>query len=216
VREVVLIIAPHPDDEIIGVGGTIAKLIEIGAEVFVVYVTNGNPPCPGYTFEEFTRIRRKETIEAARILGLKEENLIFFDEKPWEINPTKVRFKLLEQIRVIRPYVVFIPSPDQHLDHIEVHKVSVDAVKMAPSKWFSPVEHNFKGVCEILVYEVQQPIQSPNVFIDITEQLDKKLRALRCHKTQNVEKYLQLIKGLAMFRGSFVGKKFAEAFERIY
>jgi LmbE family N-acetylglucosaminyl deacetylase len=216
----ILVFAPHPDDDLIGCGGSIVMHLEKGNEVFVIYVTNGDAECQRFQPDEFIKVRKKETISAAHCLGLKVENLFFLDEKPWRLNEERVRFKLLELVRQIRPDVCYIPHiADAHLDHQIVSRVAFDAINMAPSKWF----RRYHSSCEkpfstsvILAYEVWSPLMTPNYFEDITPFLEKKLRALKEHKSQTVAKYEHAYRGMNAFRGAMhEGKEsvFSEAFQ---
>ncbi|MDI6602650.1 MAG: PIG-L family deacetylase [Patescibacteria group bacterium] len=219
----ILVIAPHPDDDLIGCGGSMAMHLEKGNEVFVIYVTNGDAACQQFPPDEFTKIRKEETLNAGRCLGLKVENLFFLDEQPWRINEEKTRFELLDLIRQIRPDVCYIPhSSDAHLDHRATHRAALEAINMAPSKWFrqygSTVEEPF-SISIILAYEVWAALMTPNYFEDITLFLEKKMQALREHKTQATAKYEQAYRGMNAFRGAMheEGREgvFSEAFQII-
>jgi len=216
----ILVIAPHPDDDLIGCGGSMAMHLEKGNEVFVIYVTNGDAECQQFPPNDFTKIRKEETLNADRCLGLKVENLFFLDEKPWRLNEEKIRFKLLELVRQIRPDVCYIPHiADSHLDHQIVSRAAWDAINMAPSRWFrqygSTIEKSF-SISVILSYEVGSPLMAPNYFEDITPFLEKKMQALKEHKTQAVAKYEHAYRGMNAFRGAMhKGREsvFCEAFQ---
>jgi len=215
----ILEIAPHPDDDIIACGGSTAKHLAHGNEVFVAYVTYGDAECPEIPAEEFTKIRKRETFNAARVIGLRKENLFFLEEKPWRLNTERVRFELLELVRQIRPQVCYIPhAADTHVDHRIVSQEAFDAINMAPSKWFRKYgssKESFPAPI-ILAYEVWTPLLFPNYFEDITDFLEIKMKALREHKTQAVAKYKQAYRGMNAFRGAMHEGKtvpYAEAFE---
>jgi len=215
-----LVVAPHPDDDIIGCGGSMARHLEQGNEVFVIYVTNGDAECQRFQPDKFTKIRKEETLSAGRCLGLKAGNLFFLDEKPWRLNEEKIRFKLLELVRQIRPDVCYIPHiADSHLDHQIVSRAALDAINMAPGRWFR--RHNSIGekpfsASVILAYEVWSPLMIPNYFEDVTLFLKRKMQALREHKTQAVAKYEHAYRGMNAFRGAMhEGREsvFSEAFQ---
>lgn len=216
----VLVFAPHPDDDIIGCGGSMLKHLEKGNEVFVIYVTNGDAECHKFPPDEFTKIRKEETFNACRCLGLKTKNLFFLDEKPWRLKEERIRFKLLELVRQIRPDVCYIPHAiDAHLDHQIVSRAALDAINMAPGRWFrqygSAVEKPF-SISVILAYEVWSPLIAPNYFEDITSFLGKKMEALRKHNTQAVSKYEHAYRGMNAFRGAMHEVEesvFVEAFQ---
>lgn len=218
----ILVFAPHPDDDLIGCGGSMAMHLEKGNEVFIVYVTNGDAECRKFRPDEFTQIRREETISAAYCLGLKVENLFFLDEKPWRLNEERIRLRLLELVRQIRPNVCYIPHiADAHLDHQIVSRAALDAINMAPGRWFrqhNSIEEESFSISVILVYEVWSPLMAPNYFQDVTPFLEKKMRALREHKTQAAGKYEHAYRGMNAFRGAMHegGENiFSEAFQII-
>lgn len=215
----ILVVAPHPDDDLIGCGGSIAKHLKNGYEVFVAYVTYGDAECSEFKSEEFTKIRKQETLEAASVIGLEEENLFFLEEKPWRLNEERIRFKLLELIRHVQPSVCYIPhATDAHVDHRIVGQIALDAIVMAPSKWF----REYRSVIDplpnavVLAYEVWTPLTSPNYIEDINEFMEIKLAALKQHRTQAVDKYVSAYRGMNAFRGAMTGGRkdsFAEAFQ---
>ena len=215
----ILVVAPHPDDDLIGCGGSIAKHLKNGNEVFVAYVTYGDAECSEFKPEEFTKMRRQETLNAASVIGLKRKNLFFLEEKPWRLSEERVRFKLLELIRRIQPNVCYIPhTSDAHVDHRTVAKAVLDAITMAPSKWFRKYESSIESLSpfSILAYEVWTPLTSPNYVEDITEFMEIKMRALKQHKTQATDKYVSAYRGMNAFRGAMTGGRkdsFAEAFQ---
>lgn len=211
----VLVVAPHPDDDIIGCGGSMVMHLEKDEEVSVVYVTNGDAPCPEHPTSEFTAIRQRETKAAARILGLREENLYFLNESPWGLREEAVRLELLRLVRKLEPNVCYIPhSEDAHADHQMVSRATLDAIRMAPGKWFSTEQHTCPAVGLVLAYEVWTPLQDPTYLEDITSYLEQKMTALMAHRSQNVAKYERACRGLHAYRGAMQGEcEYAEAFQ---
>lgn len=202
----VLVVAPHPDDDIIGCGGSIVKHLKRQNEVFVIYVTNGDAECSEFPKKEFREKRKEETSEAASRLGLKQENLYFMDKDPWELEEKEVRFGLMALVRKIRPDVCYIPhSLDGHVDHRIVSRAALDALSMAPGKWFrkcGSVREEPFSLSLILAYEVWSPLEEPNYFEDISMFLKLKKEALGEHRTQAVVKYEFASMGMSAFRGS--------------
>lgn len=213
----ILVFAPHPDDEIIGCGGSIAKHLDSGNEVFVIFTTNGTAECQEFSPDEFVKIRRAETLKAAQFLGLKEKNLFFLNKQPWELNEKEIRFAFLRLVRQIKPDVCYVPHIyESHIDHQIVNKTAIDAINMGPGKWFKPYGSNEESShsATILAYEVGTPLISPNYFEDITLFIEVKMNALKKHKSQNGKKYEQAHRGLNSFRGAiYGGSSHAEAFQ---
>ena len=213
----ILIVAPHPDDDLIGCGGSIAKHIEENHEVFVVYITNGAVECQEFSLDELIPIRKKETLSAAQAIGLKEKNLFFLEEHPWKLDGERIRLSLLKLVRKIQPDFCYVPHiSEAHVDHRLVGQLAIDAITMGPSKWFKGKNSQEKSSPQstILAYEVWTPLVEPNYFEDITLFLEKKLAAIREHKTQNFEVYERATQGMNAFRGAMQsGYDYAEAFQ---
>lgn len=214
----ILVIAPHPDDEVLGAGGTIAKYTARGDEVYVAVVTKGCEPL--FSAESVEKVRA-ECIEADRLLGVKKT--IFMDF-PAAMIETVPRYELndafIKLVQDIAPQEVYIPHRgDMQLDH----KMVVDAAMVALRPKYKHVPQR------ILAYETLSetgwdiPNSTnefiPNVYNDISEFLDKKLEAMSIFSTQLADfpnaRSIDSVKALAIYRGATVSLNAAEAFELI-
>ncbi len=214
----VLVIAPHPDDEIIGVGGTIAKRTMEGNEVYVCVVTKAGEPLFKANLVERGR---SECKAADAMLGVTET---FFLDFPAVMLETVPRYQLnegiLEVVRNIKPDEVYIPHRgDMQLDH----KMIVDAAMVALRPKY---EHIVKRIYayETLSetgWDIPNTINEfvPTVYEDITKTINKKIDAMSIFKSQlgvfPNARSLEAIEALAKFRGATVSKKAAEAFTLI-
>ncbi len=214
----ILVIAPHADDEVLGVGGTIAKHIDEGNDVYVCIVTSGHPKMFP---EDILKQLRKEALSAHEFLGVKETFFLDFPAVMLsEIPKYEINGKILDIINEVQPDIVFIPHyGDMHLDHYIVSQASM--VGLRPIR-----EHK---VLEVYSYETLSETEwniphasntfIPNTWVDISNYLDKKLKAMNTYSTQ-VYKFphprsLEGIKSLAKLRGTTVGVNAAEAFSLI-
>ncbi|MDP8961627.1 MAG: PIG-L family deacetylase [Actinomycetota bacterium] len=211
----VLVIAPHPDDEVLGVGGTIAKLAAEGAWVEVVIVTKASPPL--YT-EDVLVTGRREARAAQRTLGASRSRFLSFPAAGLDSVPhSELNAGLGEVFAEGRPEVVFIPfNGDMHTDHQLVFTSAM--VCSRPGSAWSPRS--------IYAYETLSetnwnapyvtPNFVPNVFVDITAHLETKLAAMRQYASQLKdfphERSIGALEALAARRGSTVGVAAAEAF----
>ena len=214
----VLVIAPHPDDEVIGVGGTIAKRAKRGHEVYVCVVTKA---CEPLFSTEIVEQVRSECRKADLLLGVKE---ICFLDYPAVMLENIPRYELnggiLKVIQRIQPDEVYIPHRgDMQLDH----KMIVDAAMVALRPKY---EHN---VGRIYAYEtlsetgwnIPNTINEfiPTVYEDISDTLDSKLKAMGVFQSQLGSfpdaRSLAAIEALAKYRGAMVHVKAAEAFSLI-
>ncbi len=197
-------LSPHTDDAELGCGGSIAKFLEEGKDVYYVALSSCEKSVPP---EYPPDILKKEVKKATRALGIKGENLILYDfpVRDFPEHRQKILDTLIEIRERIKPEIVFTPSSyDTHQDHITVMKETLRAFKK----------------CTILGYE--QPWNNITfntlAFIPLREEhIQKKIDALKCYETQKYRKYLnpEFIRGLANTRGTQLEEKYAEAFEVI-
>jgi LmbE family N-acetylglucosaminyl deacetylase len=133
----IMVFAPHPDDEVLGCGGTIVKKLRGGDDVFIIFMTDGRyglnemgvkDPDPF----EHKFIRKEEALRAAEILGLKEENLFFLDIEDKTLG--KHKFYALEKVisilKDIHPAEVYLPQElEYNIDHRVTYNIVKDAIK---------------------------------------------------------------------------------------
>ena len=214
----VLVIAPHPDDEILGVGGTIAKRATNGDSVYVCVVTKAGEPL----FQaELVEQCRKECREADRFLGVKETFFLDFPAVRLEEIPRyKLNDGLMKAVQRTKPDEVYIPHRgDMQLDH----KMIVDAAMVALRPKY---EHVVKRIYayETLSetgWDIPNTINEfiPTVYEDISNSLEKKLNAMNIFQSQLAEfpaaRSLGAIEALAKYRGATVNVMAAEAFTLI-
>ncbi|HEY2980305.1 MAG TPA: PIG-L family deacetylase [Anaerolineales bacterium] len=142
-----LAVFPHPDDETLGLGGTLAKYSSEGVETYLVCATRGERgwfdslgPDPG--LDEVGRLREAELRCAAQHLGLREVNFLgYLDGDVDQADPREIIGKIAAQIRRIRPQVVVTFSPDGaygHPDHIALSQFTNAAVVCAADSSFNP------------------------------------------------------------------------------
>jgi LmbE family N-acetylglucosaminyl deacetylase len=192
---VILAVGAHPDDIELGCGGTISAASKNGKKVVAVFLSkgeqSGNPA-----------VRPKESIEALSMLGVKEVH--FGDFPDTEIPCSRQAIDFLESFYVAnKPETILTHTVnDIHQDHRQVGWLSISAFRNAP---------------RLLAYETPRvtPTFSPTYFVDITDCVNDKWVALKCHYSQKTKRYItyESMVNLASFRGSQVGLAAAEAFE---
>jgi LmbE family N-acetylglucosaminyl deacetylase len=127
-----VIFAPHPDDETLGCGGTILRKIQAGAEVTLVFMTDGSRSHASViTRERLGAIRKREAMEAAGMLGIARENVLFLDYENGRLQADDE--KLVEDVRQIlrrlMPEQIYVPcSQDAIADHVVANRVIVSAI----------------------------------------------------------------------------------------
>lgn len=214
----VLVIAPHPDDEIIGVGGTIAKRAKNGDEVFVCVVTKGQEPL--FSKESVESVRQ-ECREADKLLGVKRTVFLDFPAVMLETVPRyQLNSKICEVIQKVNPVEVYIPHRgDMQLDH----QIVVDAAMVAlrPRGEIYPKRIYAYETLSETGWNVPNTVNEfiPTVYEDITDTFHAKLDAMSMFETQLAPfpsaRSIGAIEALARFRGASVSLGAAEAFSLI-
>lgn len=199
----VLVLSPHPDDDIIGCGGTIYRYHLKGAEITSVYMTDGRKGDSKYNEENLVSIRKEEAKRASAIIGI--DNLIFLDNKDSELASNSKTIKELSQIiKDIRPEAVFLPFlMDNHPDHMATNDIFVGAMKVT----------DVKAAC--YGYEIWTLLSSPNCVIDITEQIEVKRKAMKQFQIQLAQfDFIEGVIGLSRYRGTMhmLADRYAEVF----
>lgn len=199
-----MVLAPHTDDGELGCGGTIARLLEAGANVFYAAFSTAEQSLPESLPKDTLKI---EVRNATRVLGIKEENLIIFNYEVRKLN--YVRQEILESLIEIRKKISFdlilLPSlNDIHQDHKTIAEEGLRA---------------FKNVT-ILGYELIWNNLTFNTtsFVKLeSHHIEKKSLALKEYKSQKGRSYMseEFIFSLAKTRGVQVAADYAEAFEVI-
>jgi LmbE family N-acetylglucosaminyl deacetylase len=184
-----LVVEAHPDDMAFFCGGTVAKLIQDGHEVFVITVTDGQQGTLDRTYdseEKLAETMRNEQEQACTFLGIKE--VTFLGEKNHFLQPTHaLREKIVRHIRRIQPQAVFTLDPwneDENPDHRAVGMTVLEGCSFAHMHLFHP-EHLAEGLEPATVAKVILcKTAAPNTFFDIAETLERKVKAALCYRSQ--------------------------------
>ena len=214
----ILVFAPHPDDEILGVGGTIAKKTHEGHQVFVCVVTKGVAPLFD---EDVVNAFQDKCREADRLLGVEETFFLDFPAVMLETVPRyELNKKINDLVQKIKPDEVYIPHRgDMQIDH----KMVVDACMVALRPKY---EHVIKRVYayETLSetgWDIPNIVNDfiPTVYEDISGFLSNKIEAMKLMDTQLGEfpnaRSIGAVDALARHRGATVNCRAAEAFSLI-
>lgn len=187
-----VIVAPHPDDDVLGCGGTMAKAINSGAKVFVVYITNGIHGTPdGKLDRKLAKIRRVEAVKALAAIGPVSTKFFNYNDGNFACSK-QASTKIAQLINPLENVHIFTPwFFDEQPDHKEVTKtVSLALRQISSSK-----------IKRIWQYEIWTAIVA-NRILPISDVLDNKLNAISAHKSQlKARDYSQAILGLNNYRG---------------
>ena len=217
----VLVIGAHPDDEAIGAGGSIAKHIENGDNVYIVLFSVGHTPIQPKL--------KQQAYDMLKVFGIKKNNLFWLNCKSGNFDledKIKVNSKLTEIVTKTKPTVVYTHFyADTHLDHIFVFNSTMVACRPTHIARGIKDKPIWAGVQKILCYEIpsstnwsgklSQPFNPTEFNIITKKHLKKKSDAYACYKDEvrpgNHPRSIDSIKSLAEYRGNSVGAEFAEA-----
>ena len=212
-RKHLLVVAPHPDDEILGAGGTMAKHVKEGIGVTVLTIAGHRPPLYSEAAYEQTVT---EAREAHRIIGAESSLFLNLAATTLGLMRThELNGLIAGAIRQVNPTTVLLPFPDRHVDHRLVFDSTLVACRpvglgrdiemvaayetLSETHWNAPhIEPNF----------------TPNWVCDISDFIERKLEALNCFKSQIPPfpgaRSIEALRALAIFRGTQAGFAFGE------
>jgi bacillithiol biosynthesis deacetylase BshB1 len=210
-----LVLAPHPDDAELGVGGTILLLQAQGARVGVLDLTDGEPTPHGSP-----EIRRQETDAATAMLGLSWRGNLGLVNRRLEAN-LDARARLAGVLRQLRPRHLFAPYwEDSHPDHVAASAL-VDAARF----WAKLTRSDLPGephYPERILYYFSVHLRihpKPSFVLDVTPYLETKMRALACYRSQFIEgrpqtppTFLDDLRDRARYWGWTIGAGYGEPF----
>lgn len=210
-----LVIAPHPDDAELGMGGTILRLREQGWVVGILDLTNGEPTPLGSP-----ATRRAETAAANAVLGGPWRENLGFPNRSLEAT-LENRRALASVFRRVRPRLLFAPYwEDAHPDHTAATKLVEDArfwAKLSKSDIPGEPHHPRRILYYFSVH--LRIVERPSLVIDISDQHEAKLSALRCYRSQLVANVpegqpgiIESVADRTRFWGQLVGVRHAEPF----
>lgn len=200
----ILIIAPHVDDGVLGCGGAIARFVEEGEEIYyVIFSVSSGSVLKGFPKNEL-EIEFKKSM---RVLGIPKDNLLIYryNVRTFSYHRQDILEDLVKIKREINPDMVFVPSlNDLHQDHKTIMEEGCRAFKMTTLLGYEEPWNNI--------------IFNTSSFVPFEERhIKKKVCALREYKTQRYRSYSNedFIRGLAKVRGVQINREYAETFEVI-
>ena len=221
--EPVLVVAAHPDDEVLGCGATMARLAAEGQPVHIAILGEGITSRSSRDDSGAKLLRRlHQQAEAAALkVGARDVVLFKLPDNRLDTLPMLEVAKLIEDlIQKLRPAVIYTHHPgDLNLDHGIVHRAVLIATR--------PVLGH--SVRQILTFEVPsstewafqkiEPVFRPNVFVEISKTLDAKIAALACYDSETRDfphpRSEQALRAIATRWGSVIGCTAAESFELV-
>ncbi len=207
----ILVIAAHPDDEVLGMGATIKKLSDKKHKIHLCVVSEG--ASAQYQNKKMIKVREEACIKAGKILGISHFTFLEFPDAKLDTVPQlEINIELEKIISKIKPEVVYTtPFHDLMIDHKKVHVCTLVAAR--------PIASSVK---QILCYEIpgitKNPFE-PNIYEKIDKELAFKIKAFLSYKSEVMKfphpRSIESIENLSIQRGIESGLKKAEAFQLI-
>ncbi len=187
----VLAIVAHPDDMEFFAGGTVRKMVQEGAEVREVIVTNGERGSYELKSEDLIETRREEALQAAEVLGVKSVTFLgYSDGMLADYRFNEIREKIMAQLRKRRPDAIITWDPFAPFETHQDHRITGLAATEAAGFAGLPLYHPEQLVGETKLpnvaksYYIAKHHVDANEVVDITETIKDKIKALCCHRTQ--------------------------------
>lgn len=226
-KQRVLVIAPHADDEVYGCGGTIAKLKDLGSEVYVIVVSVGDVMHYGENSNKQLvsgDTRYKEFTSAMRFLKVDDFEVIYRDTDTHlrlDMIPRKELINLFERecrlaIDKVKPSIIILPAVSYNQDHEAVFRAGFTACRphLPEIKPFQKIVLSCDNPA--ISWSLEREKFHPNFYVDISDYLETKLKAIKIHKSQLKPSIhhasVENIEALARVRGREISVEAAEAF----
>jgi LmbE family N-acetylglucosaminyl deacetylase len=220
----VLVIAAHPDDEVLGCGGTIARLAAEGAAVSILILADGLTSRADFDSTraaELLLIHHERARHAAAVLGAREVNLAGFPDQKMDTIPLLDITQVIErEIARVQPHTIFTQhGGDLNMDHVITYRATLTATRPMSGRC----------VPRVLAYEIASstewafqkfaPVFHPQVFFDIAPFIEKKIEAMSIYESETRPaphpRSTEALRALALRWGAASGLMAAEAFDLV-
>jgi LmbE family N-acetylglucosaminyl deacetylase len=221
-HEKVMVIFAHPDDAEGNCGGTTANCVREGKVVYYLVLTNGDKGCwdLSMTSEKLAQIREKEQEAAAKVLGVSKVIFLGIPDGELEVSQP-LRKEIARLIRLHQPSIILTHDPWKpyqiHPDHRASGFLALDAAVAARDHLYYS-DQLAQGLNPCRVKEMYLfGTESPDFWVDISESIELKLQAVRCHESQGLtsREVQERIRNRASEVGRAKGYLYGEAFKKI-
>ncbi len=200
-----IVLAPHPDDESIGCGGSIVKHIKAGRKVKVIFLTKGGKgDFEGRFGMDYLKIRIECAEKALGVLGVKGYEFWEYEDRELFSAKNEIIKRLIKVTDDFLPSIIYAPSPfELHPDHRATFSIAWNLIKKRPF--------------HLLLYETLVPLY-PDTLVNITDEWKYKKRAIESYWTElYYNNYSEKIEGLNRYRTATLSKEvlYAEAFQSV-
>ena len=218
----VLAIGAHPDDIEIACAGTLAKCVKRGDRVVVCHASTGNlghviiPP------DELTKIRAAEAKKAGSLAGIEVMGGLFNDLDIYD-NNKEARDRIVDVIKYAQPDFIITHNPDDYMpDHTAVSRLVFDAAFTATLPNYASKYKEPAKLVPIYYMDTLAGVNfNPTEFVDVSEEIDLKIKMLNCHESQIVWMrdhdgidFADMVRTCSRYRGYQCGADYAEGFRQ--
>lgn len=217
----VLAVGCHPDDLEIACGGTLRKYVEQGAEVYMCHVANGDQ---GHVVIEpgpLAEMRTKEAENAGKIIGAREVFNLNVSDMQVNSHNLDVMDAMADVVRFVRPDVIITHNDDDYmLDHKETSIIATNG-SFCSGLGHRPRKYEaFSSFIPVFFMDTLAGVNfQPSHYVDITDQIDTKIKALECHESQlkwmfehDGIDFADMVRTCSKYRGYQCGVAYAEGF----
>lgn len=217
----VLAIGCHPDDLEIACGGTLRKYVERGADVFEAHVANGNQGHVIIMPDELRDMRTKEAENAGKVLGVKEVFNIDVGDMCVDSHNQEVICAVADVVSYCKPDVIITHNDEDYMqDHTETCRLACNGSFASGLAHMKREGEAFSSFIPVFFMDTLAGVNfQPSIYVDITNQIDKKIEALNCHESQlkwmfehDGIDFADMVKTCSKYRGYQCGVPFAEGF----
>jgi len=220
----ILVIAAHPDDEVLGCGGTIARLAHEGHQIYIAILGEGITS--RYARRDQADQSQLKALHArskrvAEFLGAKDLFVYNLPDNCFDTVSLLDIVKIIEElVEQISPQVIYTQhGGDLNVDHAMVYRATLTATRPMPGKPVKAVYAYEIASSTEWAFQKFSPVFHPNVFIDISDTLELKLQAMQLYESEARSfphpRSTEALRGIARRWGSVVGLEAAEAFELV-
>lgn len=218
----ILVIAAHPDDEILGCGGTLIKMKKKGFQIKCIFLADGessrNFKDQRILMDQINK-REKQAINISKILKFKQPKFYRFPDNKLDSIPLLKIINIIErEIINFKPSMVFTHSQsDLNIDHSLICKAVLTATRPFSKAYIKRILSFEVSSNSELYFSNNKSFFKPNLFCNISKEIKLKLKVLKIYKNE-IKKYphtrsTKSLKNLAIYRGGQSGFEFVEAFE---
>jgi N-acetylglucosamine malate deacetylase 1 len=218
----ILVVAAHPDDEILGCGGTLIKMRKAGYKIKCIFISDGESSRNIKDKKKLLNIieeREKQAVQVSKLLKFDKPSFFRLPDNKLDTVPLIKIIRIIEnEIKILKPSIIFTHSQaDLNIDHSLLCKAVLTGTRPFSKTFIKKILSFEVASNSELYFSNNKKFFRPNFFCDISKEIKIKLKSLKIYKNEIRKaphsRSLKGVENLAKYRGSQSGTKFSEAFE---